>query len=112
MDWIARLAEHARLCMAHPLGYPPCNGFWGLLFLVGIVVIGIAVIKLILRSYGNWRDEQQVVEAIISGKHMAVPEIKDSLRRKGDKSGTAGLRYDELVGSLKEEPAKRKDALL
>lgn len=111
MDWIARFAAHARQCMAQPLGFPDCNEFWGVTFLVGITVLGIGAIKLIYRSYGSWRDEQRAVEEIIGGKRVASPEVMEQFRWKGDKALDTGMSYEQIVGSIKDEAAKRKDAL-
>lgn len=111
MDWIARLLAHARHCMAQPLATPDCNEFWGVTFLVGVVVVGIGMIKIIYRSYGTWRDEQRAVEEIIGGKRVATPEVMEQFRWKGDKALESGMSYDQIVDTIKEETAKRKDAL-
>lgn len=111
MDWFGRFASFARQCMAQPLGFPDCNGFWGGLFLVTIVAFGIVAIKLIYRSYGNWRDEQRAIEEIIGGKRVASPEVMEQYKWRGDKALDTGMSYDQLVDTIKEEAAKRKDAL-
>lgn len=107
MDWTARFVEHARQCMTQPLGYPPCNEFWGLLFLVGFVVIGVMVIRMIYRSHSNWREEQRLMEEIIKGRRVVTPNRMDVRPRKGSETTETGLKYDELVGAIKDEPVKR-----
>ena len=110
MDWFAHLMDYARMCMDQPLGFPDCNELWGSVFLVTICVVGIVAIKLIYRNYGSWRDEQRAVEEIIGGKRVASPEVMEQFKWKGDKALDTDLSYEQVVGKIKEETIKQKDA--
>ncbi len=77
MELFARFMVYAQQCVVQPLGYPDCNALWGGVFLVAICFFGILAIKLIYRSFGNWRDEQRAVEEIITGRRVASPQARE-----------------------------------
>ncbi len=110
MDWFQRFVLYTQHCMAQPLGYPDCNELWGGFFLIAICVIGLLAIKLIYRNYGSWRAEQHAVREIIEGKRVASPEVMEQFKWKADKALETDLSYEQMVGKIKEETAKRKGA--
>ena len=110
MDLFQRFVLYTQHCMAKPLGYPDCNELWGGVFLLGLCVIGILAIKLIYRNYWSWRAEQRAVREIIEGQRVASPEVMEQFRWKADKALETNLSYEEMVGKIKKETAKRKDA--